>query len=181
MSLRLTRGELGYLIDMVVPEDFFDAFDAPALIVTAQSHDERSGCLAAFATQCSIYPPRLLVCLSVLNKTTAIAEKVNALGVHQLGRDQRDLAVTFGTMTGDYVDKLAAVQSRHGASGAPILKDCSAWFEGAVVDRIRLGDHIGYVLEPLDVGSGPRSGTLMRTAIADLKAGHPAEEVVRQS
>jgi flavin reductase (DIM6/NTAB) family NADH-FMN oxidoreductase RutF len=115
-----------------------------------------------------------------LNKTTAIAGRAHALGVHLLGADQLDVAVTFGSISGDRVDKLSAVQWRSGNAGAPILENCSVRFEGGVVKRIRLGDHIGYVLEPLDVGEGPRSGAMMRTAIADLKAGHPAEEVAQQ-
>jgi flavin reductase (DIM6/NTAB) family NADH-FMN oxidoreductase RutF len=164
---------------MTALDEFLSAFDSPALVVTAQSEQGRSGCIAAFATQCSIYPPRLLVCLSELNKTTAIAEHAPAIGVHLLGSDQRDAASLFGELTGDDVDKLAIVRWHPGVGGAPILEDCVAWLEGGVVRRLRLGDHVGYLLEALDVGERPRGEIMTRSAIADLVAGHPADEVER--
>ena len=34
------------------------AVDTPAYVVTASAGGERAGCLVAFATQCSIEPPR---------------------------------------------------------------------------------------------------------------------------
>src|SRR3954451_16023833 len=38
--------------------------DDPMFIVTVAGPMERAGCLVGFATQCSIHPPRFLLCLS---------------------------------------------------------------------------------------------------------------------
>jgi hypothetical protein len=54
------------------------SFDPPMFVVTVFDGHERDGCLIGFATQCSIEPPRFLVCLSVKNRTTRIAR--SALG-----------------------------------------------------------------------------------------------------
>ena len=107
---------------MTEVSDFFSLFDGPALVATAQSDAGRSGCLVAFATQCSIYPPRLLVCLSVVNLTTTIASLAPALGIHVLRRDQLALASRFGEATGDDTDKLGDVAWREGLAGAHISR-----------------------------------------------------------
>jgi flavin reductase (DIM6/NTAB) family NADH-FMN oxidoreductase RutF len=158
---------------------FLSAFDSPALVVTARSERGRSGCIAAFATQCSIYPPRLLVCLSVLNKTTEVAERAESIGVHLLRSDQAQIAALFGEETGDEIDKLATVRWHAGKLGAPILDDCAAAFEGSVVGRLQLGDHVGYLLDVVDSDDLPRDeDVMMRSAIERLDPGHPADEVL---
>jgi flavin reductase (DIM6/NTAB) family NADH-FMN oxidoreductase RutF len=163
---------------MTEVSDFFSLFDGPALVVTAQSDAGRSGCLVAFATQCSIYPPRLLVCLSVVNFTTTVASRARALGVHVLRRDQPDLASLFGEETGDETDKLGDVAWREGLAGAPILDACSAWLEGVVLERFPLGDHVGYLLEVIDVASDLGHDTMLKSQVATLEPGHPADEAV---
>jgi flavin reductase (DIM6/NTAB) family NADH-FMN oxidoreductase RutF len=162
---------------MTEVSDFFSLFDGPALVVTAQSDAGRSGCLVAFATQCSIYPPRLLVCLSELNLTTTIASRARAVGVHVLRRDQLTLASLFGEVTGDDTDKLGNVAWREGLAGAPILEECAAWLEGMVLERFPLGDHVGYLLEVIDVGPDLDHETMLKSAAMDLEPGHPAEEI----
>jgi flavin reductase (DIM6/NTAB) family NADH-FMN oxidoreductase RutF len=157
--------------------DFFSLFDGPALVVTAQSDAGRSGCLVAFATQCSIYPPRLLVCLSVVNLTTTVASRARALGVHVLRPDQQELASLFGEETGDEIDKLSDVAWREGLAGAPILEECSAWLEGVVLERFPLGDHVGYLLEVIDVRSELEHDTMLKSEVMGLEPGHPAEEI----
>jgi flavin reductase (DIM6/NTAB) family NADH-FMN oxidoreductase RutF len=156
---------------------FFSGFDAPVIVVTAATDDlGRSGCLVGFATQCSIYPPRFLACLSVVNHTYGVAKSARSLGVHVLGRDQAELAALFGEATDDKVDKFAQVEWRLGASAAPLLLDCAAWLEGWIGAQLPLGDHVGFLLEPIAAGRGPRPGTLPRSSLSWRKAGHPAEE-----
>ena len=166
---------------MTEVSDFFSLFDGPALVVTAQSDAGRSGCLVAFATQCSIYPPRLLVCLSVVNLTTTVASRARALGVHVLRRDQQRPGVAFWRGNGDEIDKLSDVAWREGLAGAPILEECSAWLEGIVLERFPLGDHVGYLLEVIDVASDLDHDTMLKSEVMGLEPGHPAEEVASSS
>jgi flavin reductase (DIM6/NTAB) family NADH-FMN oxidoreductase RutF len=162
---------------MTEVSDFFSMFNGPALVVTAQSDVGRSGCFVAFATQCSIFPPRLLVCLSAVNLTTTVASRAVALGVHVLRRDQSELASLFGEATGDQVDKLGKVAWREGLAGAPILEECSTWLEGKVLERVPLGDHVGYLLEVIDVAFGSGDEPMLKSDAAGLKPGHPAQEI----
>lgn len=153
-----------------------DRLDYPMFVVTAAAGGEVSGCLAGFVTQCSIDPVRFVVCVSEANHTAGVARRAQTLAVHLLGADQHDLAAVFGELTGDVTDKLSHVDWHAGAGGAPILDECSAWFEGTVVARLDLGDHCGHLVEPAWGGTGRHGGQLTFSAVRDLTPGHPATD-----
>ena len=50
------------------------------LVVTAAGDEGPAGCLVGFSTQCSIRPPRYLVCLSDKNRTERVASRAAVLG-----------------------------------------------------------------------------------------------------
>jgi Flavin reductase like domain len=123
--------------------------DPPLYVVTADDGTERSGCLVGFATQCSIHPPRFLVCLSVLNHTERVARRTGALGIHLLDAEDHPLAAHFGGLTGDEADKFAGVAWHRGVS-APRLhgpyvqwsysyrgKRVNRWLTAEQADRLR--------------------------------------------
>jgi flavin reductase (DIM6/NTAB) family NADH-FMN oxidoreductase RutF len=148
--------------------------DYPMLIVTAAAGGRRDGCLVGFATQTSIDPSRFLVCLSRRNLTCELALGARVLGVHFLGSGDLDLAELFGGRTGHRVDKLARCDWREGPNGVPVLTRPPAWFAGRVLERLDLGDHVGFVLEP---GEGGRRGRLDQLGFArcrHIAAGHGA-------
>src|SRR5690242_1693741 len=131
-------------------QDDFDqhveALDYPLLIITATcANGERAGCVVGFATQCSIEPRRFLTGLSEKNRTYRVAETATHLAVHVLDRREKQLAELFGGETGDEVDKFAMCRWHEGPYGVPILSDIDAWFVGRVVERVALGDHLGYI------------------------------------
>jgi flavin reductase (DIM6/NTAB) family NADH-FMN oxidoreductase RutF len=149
--------------------------DPPMFIVTAFDGRERDGCLVGFATQCSIDPPRFLVCLSVKNRTIRIARSARTLVVHVLRKEQRDLAELFGGETGDEVDKFTSVEWHEGPDDVPVLHDCD-WFAGRVIARHDdLGDHEGFVLEVrVADDDAPSDEQLGFQDAKDIDAGHPA-------
>jgi flavin reductase (DIM6/NTAB) family NADH-FMN oxidoreductase RutF len=158
--------------------DQFNAFvshlEYPMFVVTAANGDERDGCLVGFATQCSIHPPRYLVCLSVKNRTFRLAESASVLAVHLVGDDQHDLAELFGGETADEVDKLAQWPWQRGPEGVPILEHVDDLFVGRVLTRVDLGDHVGHVLEPIAARHEGDSEALGFQEARDIDAGHPA-------
>jgi flavin reductase (DIM6/NTAB) family NADH-FMN oxidoreductase RutF len=124
-------------------------------IVTARAGDEPLGCLVGFATQTSIHPPRFLVCLSRKNRTYRHGRDAGALGVHWVPADAPDLAELFGGETQDEVDKFARTPWHAGPEGVPVLERCENWFVGRVLARLDVGDHEGYLLEPVAAHCGP--------------------------
>src|SRR3954468_19640786 len=101
--------------------ELIDELDYPMFIVTVAAGDERAGCLIGFATQCSINPPRFLVCLSNKNRTFRVARDAKILVVHLVPDDAAELAELFGSRTGDEVDKFELCDWSPGPGGTPVL------------------------------------------------------------
>jgi flavin reductase (DIM6/NTAB) family NADH-FMN oxidoreductase RutF len=150
--------------------------DDPMFVLTVPGagRDRPSGCLIGFATQCSISPRRFLACVSTANHTYRAAARVEVAAVHLLTAGDRDLAVLFGTETGDEVDKFARCEWFEGPHGVPLLRDCPAWLAGTIEARLDLGDHQGLLLNPTHAGPGTDGRPLALSAVSRLRPGHPA-------
>lgn len=148
--------------------------DPSMVIATVAVDGERSGCLVGFATQCSIHPLRLLVCISHTNHTAPLAARAERIAVHVPSQPTHDhLVRLFGTETGDEVDKFAHCTWHEGPGGVPLL-DGVACLTGRIEAAHDLGDHTAYVLSP-EAGQRhdpPRPYRLADTN--DLDPGHPA-------
>ncbi|MFE7436879.1 flavin reductase family protein [Streptomyces tendae] len=166
---------------MAAMDVFLDRLDPDMCVVTAAAHGERAGCLVGFSSQCSIRPVRYVVWISDVNRTFRVARSADVLAVHLLARDQRGTAELFGGLTGDDVDKFRQVSWREAYGGAAVLADAEAWFVGRVVERTAGGDHVGFVLEPVEWGgreraAGQDAGPLLRLADArTVRPGHPVD------
>jgi len=156
-------------------DDLVAAMDAALVVVTVAVSDERDGCLVGFHSQASIEPRRYVVWLSNANRTCRLAERADHLAVHVLASDQHELAELFGGETGDDIDKLARTTWEAGPGGVPLLGACPHRFAGRVVERHHSrGDHVGVLLEPIEVsGEGPSEPLRLRHS-ANIEPGHPA-------
>jgi flavin reductase (DIM6/NTAB) family NADH-FMN oxidoreductase RutF len=150
-----------------------DSGAVPLHIVTASDGDRRDGCLVAFATQASMKPARMLVCLSTANLTYRIALSSPLLAVHLVPADRHDLAVLFGGRTGDDTDKLSDVAWTVGPGGLPLLDGCPVRLIGRVVSRHPFGDHEGFLLEPLEDADVAEQEPLLTREAKDIRPGHP--------
>ncbi|MFK0115511.1 flavin reductase family protein [Streptomyces sp. NPDC090994] len=162
---------------MVEMDAFLGRLDPDMCVVTAAAGGERAGCLVGFASQCSLRPVRFAVWLSELNRTYEVARSAEFLAVHLLARDQRALAELFGGRTGHRTDKFQDVRWRAGHGGAVVLEDVEAWFVGRIAGRADGGDHVGFVLDPVECGGradGDRPLLRQRDAAA-VRPGHPVD------
>lgn len=163
---------------MGLDTDGFDGFvrglDYPMFVVTTGHGGERAGCLVGFTTQASIDPPRMLVCLSRVNRTYAVARDAALLAVHVLDPSARELAELFGGETGDEVDKFARCRWTDGPDGVPLLEDCPRRMVGRVLERQEYGDHVGFLLEPFRVDGVEPTPSIGYADVEDVEAGHPA-------
>jgi flavin reductase (DIM6/NTAB) family NADH-FMN oxidoreductase RutF len=147
----------------------------PMFIVTAAAGGERNGCLVGFATQCSIDPPTLLVCISKANRTFGTAENAASLVVHYLGTDDEPLARLFGESTGDDEDKFTQCSWTERPDGTPVLDGCRGWVSGDVISRTDVGDHVAMAVRVNAAERRDRdAGQLGFQRVKDFDPGHPA-------
>jgi flavin reductase (DIM6/NTAB) family NADH-FMN oxidoreductase RutF len=146
--------------------------DYPMVVVTARAENGPAGCLVGFSTQCSVDPPRYLVCLSDKNRTQRVASAADVLAVHFLSADAMDLARLFGEQTTDEDDTFSRCRWHPGPSDVPILDDCGRWFVGKVLGRQAVGDHVGFLLEPVAAHHEKSEVALSFQDVKDLDPGH---------
>lgn len=151
---------------------FVQALDYPMFVVTTTDGNERSGCLVGFTTQTGIDPPRFLVCLSDKNHTMRVAERAEVLAVHLLPEGRHDIAELFGSESGDEVDKFAHCSWQPGPGGVPLLDACPHRVVGQVVERVPLGDHVGFLIEPVEVQAAGGEEPATLADVADVEPGH---------
>jgi flavin reductase (DIM6/NTAB) family NADH-FMN oxidoreductase RutF len=145
--------------------------DYPLYVVTTAFREQPAGCLIGFATQCSIHPPRFLACISKKNHTFLLAVRAPTLAVHIVEEKDKRLAELFGEETGDELDKFSRVRW-HFVRGVPIFDVCERWFAGTVLDQLDLGDHVGFLLEPIDAEQDAISEQLTFQQARDIEPGH---------
>lgn len=155
-------------------DEFVAGFDYPMFVVTTvdPGTGARAGCLVGFATQTSIEPFRFLVCISRRNRTYRVAREATVLAVHVLDEEQQDLAALFGERTGDEVDKFARCSWRPGPEGVPLLTAARRHLVGRVLERTELGDHVGFLLDPVDVKAGAEAVPLTFRSLPAMEPGH---------
>jgi len=134
----------------------------------------RAGCLVGFAAQGSIDPPRFLVCISRNNRTFRVAREAEGLAVHFVPASATALAELFGGQTGDEVDKFARCDWSPGPFGAPILAECGNWFAGRVLEELALGDHVGFLLDPVEAQMETPQAEFTFHRARRIEPGHPA-------
>lgn len=151
--------------------------DPAMVVVTAASGDERAGCLVGFHAQSSMDPHSYAVWISKANHTFDVAVRASHLAVHFLTDADHELARTFGTLTGDRVDKFTRVAWRRGPQGVPLLQGCDHGLVGRKVNLLDDGgDHVLVTIDPVEVWSREPFTPLRRSDVGDLTPAHDAEE-----
>jgi len=146
--------------------------DYPMFIVTTTNGREHAGCLVGFATQCSIDPPRFLVCLSDKNRTYRVVREADLVVVHLVPAEADALAELFGSETGDDVDKFERCAWQEGPGGTRVLDECGNWFAGRILDRVPAGDHCALLLEPFAAHSDEREEAFTFHRAKRIEPGH---------
>lgn len=72
------------------------------------------------------------------------------------------------------MDKFEIAAWEAGPYGVPVLTGAMAWFAGRVLDQVDWGDHVGFLLEPLDTETASNGSPLTFRDAKDTDAGHPA-------
>jgi Flavin reductase like domain len=97
------------------------------------------------------------------------------LAVHLLSHRHSDLARLFGGQTGDRINKFDRCSWHSGPAQMPILDGDVAWFVDKTLKRIDVGDHVGFLLEPVAGQASDRVDDLITFVdVADVAPDHDA-------
>ena len=153
------------------------SLDGPMVVVTTAVAGERAGCLVGFHAQSSIDPQRYCLWLSKANHTYRVALRSTHLAVHFLTDDDVDLAESFGTRTGEDVDKFDGIATQEGPDGVPLIERCP---HRMLVRRVALldegGDHVCLAAECLEAVTAGDFTPLRLSQVDHLVPGHEADE-----
>ncbi|NJD09155.1 MAG: flavin reductase family protein [Gemmatimonadetes bacterium] len=113
----------------------------PVVAITSAAGGVRNGMIANSAQRASLVPEiaRVSLYVSKPNYTHDLVYRSGLFGLHLLRRDQWELIWHLGLQSGRELDKLAAVPTRGGATGCPLLTDCAAAFECRVINAMDAG------------------------------------------
>ncbi|MPZ72028.1 MAG: oxidoreductase [Nitriliruptorales bacterium] len=150
------------------------ALDYPMVVVTAVAGDTRGGCLVGFTTQCSIHPPRFLVCISRRNATHDVALRSRVLAVHFLDRGDLELAELFGEETADDTDKFTRCEWDEGPDGVPLLRHSAGYVVARVLRHDQVGDHTALLVEAIAAEQRRPFRQLGFQQVRDMEPGHKA-------
>ncbi|TRZ68512.1 MAG: flavin reductase [Rhodocyclaceae bacterium] len=130
------------------PRDFRNAlgsFATGVAVVTAQDGSgELTGLTVNSFASVSLDPPLVLWSLSLFTPALAVFRHCSHYAINVLAADQLELSNHFAK-TGDDQRRFAELQFDRGLGGAPLLRDCCAWFECRNETRHDGGDHLIFV------------------------------------
>ena len=113
------------------------------------AHEDRTNVmLASWVSQMSYDPPLIAVAVHPNRRSHELIDKSGAFVLNVLKTSQKRLITQF--MGTDAAAKLKGIDLQPGKTGCPILKECVAWFECSVKDRIDPGNHTIFFGEIVD-------------------------------
>lgn len=120
-------------------------------VLTTRFDDIINGMIASWVTQVSYEPPLIMVAVHPNRYSHSLIEKSRAFVLHVLDRSQKDMLERFkGPEPGK---KFHGIPWETGKTGAPILKNCMAWFELTVKKRHVPGNHTLFIGEVINSGT----------------------------
>ena len=150
------------------------ALVSPVVAITTRRGEELNGLIVNSALRASLSPEKLRLSIIVhkFNHSHDMIFESGVFTAHILRADQMDLVIRLGTASGRDGDKLAGVPYRLGATGAPILDDCYAFFECRVVNAMDTGGST-FFLGAVESAGGDGSGEVMTSK--HVRTGVPIE------
>jgi flavin reductase (DIM6/NTAB) family NADH-FMN oxidoreductase RutF len=119
-------------------------------VLTVKNNDVLNGMIASWVTQVSYEPPLIMVAVHPNRYSHNLIEKTNTFALHVLHKSQKDMLKRF--KGSDPGKKFTGLSWETKKTGAPILKDCIAWFELQVKERHDPGNHTLFIGEIVNSG-----------------------------
>jgi len=116
---------------------------------------------AAWVARASFSPPLISVSVGKTRHSHDMIIKSGVFAVNVLSISGIETGKHFGLKSGKKTDKFQGISYDTKATGAPILKDCTAWMDCKVVSHHDVGDHTIIIGEVLDAGVLSEEETLV--------------------
>lgn len=150
------------------------ALVSPIVAVTTCRDGALNGLIVNSALRASLSPEKLRLSI-IVHKFNHSHDMIFDSGVftaHILRSDQIDLVIRLGCASGRDGDKMAGLAHRRGATGAPIIDDCYAYYECRVVNAMDTGAST-FFLGAVQSAGGSGTGEIM--SAAHVRTGIPQE------
>lgn len=128
-------------------------------VVTTDGPAGRHGATATSVASLTDDPPTLIVCLNLASRAHRLATANGVLAVNTLGARHEALARAFATPSRGTPDaRFEHGEWTTGATGAPLLADALAAFDGRIVKETVVGTHAALFVEIEEVRYGEPIG-----------------------
>jgi len=140
----------------VAPDDFRRAarrFAGAVCLATAR-HGASAHAVTATAFSLCLEPALIFVALDDAGQLISLAEAAGHVGVSVLGVNHLTLA-QWASISGRPLALPQELVTTTALTGAPLIPDALAWFDGRIVEVLRFGDHAVVVAAVAATGSRP--------------------------
>ncbi len=120
-------------------------------VLTARVDDSINGMIASWVTQVSYDPTLIMAAVHPNRYSHSLIEKSQAFVLHVLDRSQKEMLKRFKGP--DPEKKFTGIAWETGQTGAPVLKNCMAFFELKVKERYDPGNHTLFIGEVIHCGT----------------------------
>ena len=118
-------------------------------VISTKLNDRVNAMTAAWVARASFDPPLVTVSVGKARFTHDMIRDSGVFAVNVISPEAIDTARHFGLKSGRKTDKFAGIGYHTSVTGSPILKDCIAWMDCAVVSATDAGDHTLFLGEVL--------------------------------
>ena len=130
-------------------------------IISTKNDGKVNAMTAAWVARASFEPPLITISIGNTRHSHEMIKKSGIFAVNVISAENIALGKHFGLKSGKKTDKFADMEYDVKHTGAPILKDCTAWLDCKVVSSIEAGDHTLFIGEVLDGGVIREADTLI--------------------
>lgn len=119
-------------------------------VATAMDGDDVAAATVNWVSQASFQPPLVMMAVKKDSGLHALLTRGTPVALNILGADQKGVAEAFFRTTRREGSQLNGYGFTPGSTGAPLLDDAPAAFEGKGVGSLPGGDHAVFVIEVVD-------------------------------
>jgi flavin reductase (DIM6/NTAB) family NADH-FMN oxidoreductase RutF len=129
-------------------------------VLTTREEDMINGMIASWVSQISHTPPLVMVAVHPHRFTHRLLEASGVFTLHVLDRSLKSMLARFKGPNA--AAKFEGLEWQVGRTGCPILRDCLAWLECRVTERLNPGNHSLFIGEVV-AADCPAQGTPLTT------------------